>query len=258
MPHLMLPGLPLLQATAAAGTLTLWIALGAGVVSFLSPCVLPVVPTYLSYLTGLTFGDKEEKVAPGKVIAITVLHTIAFIIGFSVVFLMLGLAFTSLGKFWRNNTDVIMRVGGVLLILFGLHIAGAVTITGLQMEAKVHLKEKPAGLVGSFVVGVVFSAGWSPCIGPILGSILTVAAMQHDIPRALALLGMYSLGMAVPFLVSALLVNSIFTVLSKVRRAIPVISLVSGILLVLIGFVFVLGKFGDIQAWFMHVLPVSG
>jgi len=255
MPHPLIPMLPFLQASAGGETLTLWIALGAGVASFLSPCVLPVVPTYLSYLTGLTFGDKDEKYPPGRVIAITVLHTIAFIIGFSVVFVMLGLAFTSLGQVWKNNTDVIMRIGGVLLILFGLHTSGALTIRGLEMEAKVHLREKPAGLIGSFIVGIVFSAGWSPCIGPILGSILTVAAMQHDYPKALALLGMYSVGLAIPFLVSAVLVNSIFTVLSKVRRAIPVISLISGILLVLIGLVFVLGKFGDIQAWFMHVLP---
>jgi cytochrome c-type biogenesis protein len=158
------------------GELTFAVAFAAGVVSFLSPCVLPLFPSYISFITGLTFDELSDP-DPGaraRVRRLTVVHSLLFILGFMMVFVALGASASALGQFMRSNQIWIRRLAGLVIVLFGLHITGLLTLGFLQRERRIHLQERPAGMLGSVVVGFAFGAGWTPCIGPILGAILTL------------------------------------------------------------------------------------
>lgn len=232
----------------AAG-LGLFVAFAAGVLSFLSPCVLPLVPSYLGFVTGMSI----EEMANRRRVAMV--HSGLFVLGFSLVFVVVGLSATALGRALNFNSIWLARIGGVLIILFGIYLLGIVKIPFLEREQRLHLENKPLGYLGSVLVGMAFAAGWTPCIGPVLGGILTLASTQQDMSRGALLLGVYSAGLAVPFLVTAWAVESFFEWFKSFRKWLPFVQRASGALLVAVGLLLVSGQFTRMAAWLQSLTP---
>ncbi len=207
----------------------------AGVFSFLSPCVLPLVPSYVSFITGVSFEDLKEGTDRKKIRFLTITNSLAFICGFSLIFIALGASSSAVGQFFFNYQDWIRIVGGVLVILFGLFISGIVKIDFLTRERKFHMSGKPAGYIGSFLVGMTFAAAWTPCIGPILGTILLYASSHGSAAYGFKLLSVYSLGLALPFFLSSLMFNSFLSYSAQIRKYMRVVMLASGALLIVFG-----------------------
>lgn len=207
----------------------------AGILSFFSPCVLPLIPSYVSFITGISFRDLTVGTDRKKIRRITAANAIAFILGFSCVFIALGISSSAVGKFFFAYVDVIRILGGILVILFGLFIAGFLKLDFLMAEKKIHLSGKPAGYIGTFIVGMTFAAGWTPCIGPMLGAILVYAGSKGSALYGFQLLSVYSLGMAIPFFLSALGFNSFLAYSPKIAQHMRVVMIVSGLLLIIFG-----------------------
>ena len=220
---------------SGAQDLSLYLAFAAGVLSFLSPCVLPLVPSYVAFLTGLSFEDLPRDQPQKKLRRVIFSHSLLFILGFSVLFTLLGASATLLGQFLVTHRDTIRIVGGIMVILFGLFISGVFSFRFLQSEKKFHLRDKPLGYVGSFLVGVTFAAGWTPCVGPILSSILLYASTAEDLQTGIILLLSYSLGLGLPFFACSLALNTFLGAFQKTRRYIGVFTKVGGLLLILVG-----------------------
>jgi cytochrome c-type biogenesis protein len=227
------------------------IALSAGVLSFLSPCVLPLVPSYLSFVTGMTLEDLQEGADRKGVL----LHSALFVTGFSAIFMLLGASASFLGLFFRAYEEWIARLGGVLIIVLGLHLLGVFKISALLREKRVHLADKPAGKLGTLAVGAAFGAGWTPCIGPVLGAILTLAGTSETIWSGVWLLLVYSIGLAVPFMLAALALDWFLGAFKKFRRFIPIVEKVSGALLVALGLLLVTGTFTILSGYLTRFTP---
>ena len=225
------------------------IAFVGGLLSFLSPCVLPLVPSYLGFVTGFTLDEMSHRRR------LAMIHALLFVAGFSLVFILLGASATALGTALRFYKDWIQRIGGVLIIAFGLYCLGVVRLGFLGQEKRMHLEHKPVGYLGSVLVGMAFAAGWSPCIGPILGGILSLAATEADLSRGLLLLLAYSAGLAVPFLVAAWAVESFLDWFQKFRRHLGLVQRVSGALLVAVGLLILTGQFTRLAAWLQALTP---
>lgn len=208
------------------------VAFGAGFISFFSPCVLPLLPAYLSFITGLSLDDLREKNVNRRLVIARVL---AFILGFTIVFVLLGASVTFFRNIVVQNREFIKILAGIIIIIFGIHLTGLLKIKFLNYEKKLHLTNIHAGLIGSFIVGVAFSIGWSPCIGPILGSILTMAATEANVGRGIILLSVYSLGLAIPFLLTAIFVDTLLKRFSRLTKYIKPVSIAGGILLICVG-----------------------
>ncbi|GMT48340.1 MAG: cytochrome C biogenesis protein CcdA [bacterium] len=211
------------------------LAFFAGVLSFVSPCVLPLVPSYVSFITGISFEDLTSKTDRARIRFLTMTNSLAFILGFSFVFILLGASSSAVGQILFQYQDVIRIVGGIIVIIFGLFIAGFLRLDFLMRERKFHLSGKPAGYIGTFVLGMAFVAGWTPCIGPILGSILLYASAKGSAIYGLKLLSVYSLGLAVPFFLSALALNTFLSYSKWLLRYMRVIMIISGLLLIIFG-----------------------
>lgn len=243
------------------GELSIAVAFGAGVVSFLSPCVLPLFPSYLSFVTGLTFDElaAPDPDARARVRRLTVLHSLLFILGFTLVFMALGASASAIGQFMRANQAWIRRVAGLVIVLFGLHIAGLVRIPFLHRERRIHLQEKPAGMLGSVVVGFAFGAGWTPCIGPVLGAILTMAGTSGELASGVTMLAVYGLGLGVPFFLAAVAFNSFLTAFRRIRRWLRPIEIASGAVLVAVGALIFTNYFAVLAAylnrWLLPLFP---
>jgi len=207
----------------------------AGIMSFLSPCVLPLLPSYVSFITGVSFEDLTTGTDRRKIRYLTITNSLTFILGFSSVFIALGASSSAVGKFMFEYQEWIRIGGGILIIVFGLFVAGFLKMDFLMRDKKVHLSGKPAGYVGTFLVGMTFAAGWTPCIGPILGTILLYASSQGSAFYGFKLLAVYSLGLALPFFISSLAINSFLSYSKKLMRYMRVIMIVSGLLLILFG-----------------------
>jgi len=207
----------------------------AGIMSFLSPCVLPLLPSYVSFITGVSFEDLTTGSDRRKIRYLTITNSLAFILGFSSVFIALGASSSAVGKFMFEYQEWIRIGGGILIIVFGLFVAGFLKMDFLMRDKKVHLSGKPAGYVGTFLVGMTFAAGWTPCIGPILGTILLYASSQGSAFYGFKLLAVYSLGLALPFFISSLAINSFLSYSKKLMRYMRVIMIISGLLLILFG-----------------------
>ncbi len=231
--------------------LGIMIAVTAGLLSFLSPCVLPLVPSYLSFVTGMTLDEMQE--APDR--RLVLLHSGLFVAGFSAVFIVLGASASFLGVFLAVNKEWIARVGGVIIVVLGLHLAGIIRIAPLMRERRVQLADKPSGHVGTFAVGAAFGAGWTPCIGPVLGTILTLAGASDTVWQGMGLLLAYSLGLAVPFLLAALALDQFLNTFQRFRRFIPVLEKASGALLVALGLLLVSGQFTILSGWLANLTP---
>lgn len=207
----------------------------AGLLSFLSPCVLPLIPSYITYITGLSFADLQAEHPSHVIRQKTVLHALFFICGFTVVFVLLGASATYIGSFLNHNASYIRKAGGILLIMLGIHVTGLMPLKFLLGEKRVTIKHKPSGYAGSFLVGIVFAAGWTPCIGPILAAILAVAAAEESIYQGVILLLLYSLGLGVPFFLSALAMHKFLLVFNRFKKYIRLFEIITGVFLMLVG-----------------------
>lgn len=217
------------------GNITFISAFLAGLLSFLSPCVLPLIPSYITYITGLSFADLQAEHPDHAIRRRSVMHALCFVIGFTTVFVLLGASATYIGGFLQQHMNTIRKAGGVLIVLFGIHVTGVVPIHLLLGEKRVHLQHKPAGFFGSYLVGIAFAAGWTPCIGPILASILMVAATEETVLKGIVLLLLYSLGLGIPFLLSALAMHRFIVLFNRFKKYIRMFEIVTGVFLIVVG-----------------------
>ncbi|MDQ6612750.1 MAG: cytochrome c biogenesis protein CcdA [Gemmatimonadota bacterium] len=232
-----------------SASISLFVAFSAGLLSFLSPCVLPLVPSYLGFITGLGFEDIT------RARRTTLVHALLFVIGFSAIFILLGAGATLIGQLLLSYKSLIARVGGVLLILLGLWMFGVFQWGTLSQERRVHLSDKPVGYLGTIIVGVAFGAGWTPCLGPILAGILMVAGSEANVGRGILLLSSYSAGLAVPFLLSALAIERFFVFFQRFRTRLGLINRVSGALLIVVGILLLTGWFEMLAGWLQQMTP---
>lgn len=207
----------------------------AGLLSFLSPCVLPLIPSYIMYISGISYADLHAEHPSHVIRQKTIFHSLCFVCGFTAVFVLLGASATYIGSFLSAHATVIRKVGGILLVLLGIHVTGLLPFRFLLREKRVSITHKPAGYAGSFLVGIAFAAGWTPCIGPILAAILAVAATEERVYQGILLLLLYSLGLGVPFFLSALAMHRFLAVFNRFRKYIHTFEIITGILLMVIG-----------------------
>src|SRR6202142_1572004 len=219
----------------------------AGLISFLSPCVLPLVPGYVSMISGA--GVEELKQPQGQLMRRVMLNSVGFILGFSVVFIVLGAAATEIGQVLGMYKHTLARIAGVVIIIFGLHLTGIFKIKALYTDARLHSVKGSSTPIGAFVVGFAFAFGWTPWLGPILSAILTIAAEENTIAKGILLLAIYSLGLAMPFLLTALLMERFLKFYSRFRSHMHAIEVASGCLMIALGVLLVIGRFTLISNW---------
>ena len=231
------------------GSIGIFIAFSAGLLSFLSPCVLPLVPSYVTFITGLSVEDvsKSRRIA--------VVHALLFVAGFTIIFMLLGAGATTLGFVVKQQRVWLARIGGVLIIVFGLYLLGVLNIGVLARERRVHLADKPMGYLGTVLVGIAFGAGWSPCIGPILGAILTYTASEADLKRGMLLLFAYSMGLAVPFLAAAFAVEWFLKMFARFKGYLGYVQKVAGVLLIAVGLLMVTNYFTILATMLQALTP---
>ena len=234
------------ETTASLG---ITISFTAGLLSFLSPCVLPLIPSYVSFITGLSLDDVQRSRR------VTLAHSLLFVSGFTVIFLALGASATVLGRLLIVHREWVQRFGGTLVILLGIYLLGAFNIGALARERRYHFADKPLGYLGTLFVGMAFAAGWTPCVGPILGAVLTFTASSADLQRGLVLLFAYSLGLALPFLLASLMIDRFMTLFQRYRGALAWMSRLSGALLIVVGVMMITGSLTMITAWLQGHTP---
>ncbi len=227
------------------------IAFSAGLLSFLSPCVLPLIPSYLTFVTGVGFDDLTRARRAALV------HALLFVLGFTLIFVALGASATVLGRLLIAYRVWITRLGGALVVLFGLYLLGVLRIGALDRERRVQLASKPLGYLGTVLVGIAFGAGWTPCLGPILGAILAYSAASADLGKGVGLLLAYSLGLALPFVLAAVAVERFLDTVRRMRPYLAHVSRVSGALLVVVGVLMMLDYFTVMAAYLQTVTPAA-
>jgi cytochrome c-type biogenesis protein len=237
-----------------AEPLTFLGAFSAGLVSFLSPCVLPLFPSYVSFVTGMSVDQLSSELRVAER-ARVLLHSLAFIGGFTAVFVSLGASFSAAGQFLLDYRDWIRIGGGVLIIIFGLYIAGLLKWGALDRTRQLQIRAKPAGFVGSLAVGMTFAIGWTPCVGPILGSILTLASSEKTVGQGVQLLLAYSAGLGVPFLVFSFALGGFLRFFTRYRPLIPVVERAAGVLLVIVGVLVATNYYIVLNAWTVSLTP---
>lgn len=232
-------------------------ALTAGVLSFISPCVLPLVPPYISYMTGISVDQlrQGEAAHTGGVERLAFIHSLSFVLGFALVFMALGASATAAGRVLLEYIDLLAKVGGVLVVIMGLHYMGVFRIGLLNMEAHFTVGAKRRGPLGSFLMGLSFAFGWTPCVGPILAAILAVAGTQETITEGVLLLGIYSAGLGLPFLIAGVAINTFFGFFARIRRHLHRVEQLSGLLLVGVGVLIFLGDLSRLSTWLLQLFP---
>ncbi len=238
-----------LYTDVAPESLTVLVAFSAGLLSFLSPCVLPLVPSYVTFITGLGLEDVS------RARRTTLVHALLFVLGFSFIFVALGAGATAFGQLMLAYRTWIARVGGTMMILMGLWMLGVLKINALQQERRVQLSDKPIGYLGTVVVGIAFGAGWTPCLGPTLGAILLLAANETELAKGVGLLSAYSAGLAVPFLLSALALERFLSFFQKFKRNIGTVHRIAGVLLIIVGVLMFTGWFERLAAMLQPLTP---
>ncbi len=232
-------------------------ALVAGFVSFLSPCVLPLVPPYLVFLAGTTLERFADKEAEPRIKRETVAAAVLFVLGFSTVFVALGASATVIGSLIRAYSGPLATIAGIAIIVMGLHFLGVTPIALLHRQKRLEVG-KPVGLWGAYVIGLAFAFGWTPCIGPILAAILAVAASEQTVAKGASLLAIYSLGLGVPFIAAAFAIEPFAAFLSRFRNHLHRVEQVMGALLVLTGIAFLTGSINQVSVWLLEAFPVLG
>jgi cytochrome c-type biogenesis protein len=218
----------------------------AGLLSFLSPCVLPLVPAYVSFITGASLDELKQSPRLTKNMS----KTLAFVSGFSSIFIALGASSSFIGSLMIQYQDYLRIVGGVLTIIFGFFVSGLIKLDFLMKDRRFHISSGPAGIAGAFLIGMSFAAGWTPCIGPILGTILIYASSQASASYGLKLLSVYSLGLAVPFILASLAINAFLTYTKAIYRFMRPLMIISGLVLILFGIMLLTNKMGQLSALF--------
>jgi len=236
---------------------TIVAALIAGMLSFLSPCVLPLVPPYLIYLTGTSLERLADQETEPRVRRETIVAALLFVLGFSTVFVALGASASAIGAVLRAYSGELAIIAGIAIIVMGLHFLGLTPIAWLMREKRLALA-KPVGLWGAYVMGVAFAIGWTPCIGPILAAILAVAASEATVAKGAGMLAVYSLGLGVPFLLAALAVEPFAAFLARFRAHLGLVEKAMGGLLVLTGIAFLTGTISDVSYWLLDMFPGLG
>jgi len=227
----------------------------AGLISFVSPCVLPIVPGYLSFISGVNLAELRGTETPAGLARRVGLTSGAFVLGFSTVFVSLGAAATLVGYYLQHYKRPLGMVGGVVIVILGLHTAGIFQIKWLLYEKRAEVKTRPLGLIGAYVVGLAFAFGWTPCIGPILGAILLFASQQETVGQGVLLLSAYSAGLGIPFIVSGLAINGFFAAFGRLKRHMRVVEWVSGALLVAVGLLLITDRLTLLAAFFSRMFP---
>lgn len=213
-------------------------AFAAGLLSFFAPCVLPLIPAYFTFISGYSLEELTNN-PDAKTRYRVLASTLAYVSGFSLVFILLGASASALGTLVNIYSDWIRIIGGIVIILLGIHLLGLIKIKGLNVERKISVKQKPLHLLGTFLVGMAFGAGWSPCIGPLLGSILILAGNQQTVWQGMLLLTVYSLGLALPFILISLFINSLLVILRRLTGVLRYVNRVAGLLMIVIGLMLV-------------------
>ncbi|WP_425070978.1 cytochrome c biogenesis CcdA family protein [Sagittula sp. S175] len=227
------------------------VALVAGIVSFLSPCVLPIVPPYLAFMSGVSMGEMQEGRARGRV----ALAALFFVLGLSTVFVLLGFTASWLGSFFLQNQVWLGRAAGVVVIVFGLHFLGVFRIGFLDREARMDAGEAGGSAFGAYLLGLAFAFGWTPCIGPQLGAILSLAATEASVARGTLLLGVYAAGLGLPFLLAAIFLSRAMGLMNRMKRHMAMIEKVMGGLLIVVGLALVTGAFSTFSFWLLETFP---
>jgi len=236
-------------------SISLVTAFGAGVLSFVSPCVLPIVPGYLSFISGSNVSQLRGAEAPRDQLRRVAITSLCFVLGFSTVFVALGAAATAVGYHLQQYKRPLAVVGGFVIVVLGLHTAGVFRIPWLLYEMRAEVKTKPLGLLGAYVVGLAFAFGWTPCIGPILGAILLYASQQETVGQGVLLLSAYSLGLGLPFLAAGLAVNRFFLASARLKRHMLAVERLSGALLVAVGLLLVTDRLTVLAMYFSRLFP---
>jgi cytochrome c-type biogenesis protein len=236
---------------------SLFAALGAGVLSFISPCVLPLVPGYISYVSGVSFDEMRGGEGPrgARSRRQMLVTSAAFVLGFSLVFIGFGASASALGHVLIRYRALLGRIAGAVVIVFGLHLAGVFRIAWLDRDTRMQTSKRPAGPVGAVLVGIAFAFGWTPCIGPILGGILSLAAEKNTVGEGTLLLAVYSAGLGIPFLATSLAVDKFFVASARIRRHYRAIELVAGLLLVVLGALIFANRLAILSSWTSKFLP---
>jgi cytochrome c-type biogenesis protein len=237
---------------------SLFAAFTAGLLSFLSPCILPLIPAYLSFISGVSLSEMREDETGGKSSTKVFANALFFVIGFSLVFVGLGASATFLGKFLIAELGILRKVAGVLVILLGLLVLGVFRVGFLDQEKRYHQKTKSFGLFGSVLVGMAFAFGWTPCIGPILAAILFVASTKETVVEGIGLLGVYSAGLGIPFLLSAVAVDRFLRVSTWIKRHFQAIKITSGLLLIAVGILMLTDDLTRITESLMKLMSTVG
>jgi len=237
------------------GEVTFLAAFAGGVISFVSPCVLPLVPAYISFISGVSVDELRGVGQRAKILKQVTLNSIAFVLGFSVVFVLLGASATFVGQFLLSKLAVISKIAGVIIVIFGLHMTGLFRIRFLHYEKRFHTESKPVGLLGSFVIGLAFAFGWTPCIGPILAGILLLAGSQETVFQGIGLLATYSLGLGLPFLITGISINSFLGLFHRIKRHFRVIEIISGTFLIVVGVLIFTNYLSIVSSLLMRWFP---
>ncbi len=238
-----------------SNNVTLIAAFAAGFLSFISPCVLPLIPGYVSFVSGVSLEDMRGDAAVSSARRHVLITSLFFVLGFSLVFIALGATASVVGHFLLEKQPILAKIAGVLLVIFGLHTMGVFRIGFLESEKRMQANRKPAGALGAVLVGIAFAFGWSPCIGPILGGILALAAAKDTVWEGTELLAVYSVGLGIPFLLTSIAINQFFAVTKRIRKHYHAIELVSGGLLVAIGVLIFTNQFTIIVRYLQPYLP---
>jgi cytochrome c-type biogenesis protein len=238
-----------------SSNVTLIAAFAAGFLSFISPCVLPLIPGYVSFVSGVSLEDMRGEAAAATARRHVLVTSLFFVLGFSLVFVALGATASVVGRFLFEKQPILAKIAGVLLVIFGLHTMGVFRISFLETEKRMQTSGKPAGALGAMLVGIAFAFGWSPCIGPILGGILALAAAKDTVWEGTQLLAVYSIGLGIPFLLTSIAINQFFAVTKRIRKHYHAIEVVSGGLLVAIGVLIFTNQFTIIVRYLQPYLP---
>lgn len=234
-----------------------WLVFGAGVLSFLSPCVLPLVPPYLTYMSGASFDQlRDDGATAGVIWRKSVFTSLFFIAGFSVVFILFGATATAFGQAFRQALPIITPIAGLFIIAMGLHFLGVFRIAFLDRQLRHNGPGVASGPMGGFLLGLAFAVGWTPCIGPVLAAILAVASTKETALDGAALLGLYSLGLGVPFLLAGVAIGPFLTFFSGFKKHLGTVEKIMGGFLVITGLLFLTGQFTRISYWFLETFPV--
>lgn len=242
--------------------ITYWIAFSAGLLSFFSPCVLPLIPSFITYITGISFGDLKQDHPSSKQRWQVASHSLAFVLGFSAVFIALGaiagLASFSVRQMMEEGLVWIQRGGGIMVFLFGIHMTGLFHFGVLLGDKRMTIRNKPSGYLGSFLVGIAFAAGWTPCIGPILGAILALAAgTSSDTAHGIALLSVYSAGLGIPFMLSGLLFHGFLGFFDRFKKHIRIMEILTGVMMIVVGILLFFNMFNELSSYMYQLMPLE-